>query len=70
MRFYEEIRNLLVIRKTDTLLPMGCTDRVLPETILKNRAVNCLTFDESTRQPYNNNLYPFGDFALQLHGIS
>ena len=27
-------------------IPMGCKDAVLPEPLLKNRTVNCLTFEK------------------------
>ena len=35
---------------------------------MKNSAINCLTFEESTRQPYNDNLCLFRSLALHLHG--
>ena len=41
---------------------------VLPEPLLKNHTINCLTFKESTRQPYNDNLCLFRAPALHLHG--
>ena len=47
---------------------MGCKDAVLPERLLKNCTVNCLTFEENTRQPYNDNLYLSRALALHLHG--
>ena len=47
---------------------MGRTDAVLPEPLLKNHTINCLTFEENTRQPYNDNLCLFGALALHLHG--
>ena len=46
---------------------MGCKDGVLPEPLLKNCTINCLTFEENTRQPYNNNLCLFRALALHLH---
>ena len=49
-------------------IPMGCKDAVLPEPLLKNRTVNCLTFEQNTRQPYNDNLCLFRDLCLDLHG--
>ena len=49
-------------------VPMGCQDAVLPETLLKNHTINCLTFEENTIQPYNDNLCFFGAPALHLHG--
>ena len=47
---------------------MGCEDTVLPEPLLKNHNVNCLTFQRITRQPYNDNLCLFRALALHLHG--
>ena len=32
-------------------IPMGCKDTSLPEALLKNHNVNCLTFERNTRQP-------------------
>ena len=49
-------------------IPMGCKDTVLPEPLLKNHYVNCLTFERNTRQPYNDNLCLFRALALHLHG--
>ena len=47
---------------------MGCKDTVLPEPLLRNRNVNCLTFEKNTLQPYNDNLCSFRALALHLHG--
>ena len=49
-------------------IPMGCKDAVLPESLLKNHTVNCLTFEKNTRKPYNDNLCLFRALALHLHG--
>ena len=49
-------------------VPMACKDTVLPEPLLKNHNVNCLTFERKTRQPYNDNLCLFRTLALHLHG--
>ena len=50
-------------------VPMGCKDTVLPEPLLRNCNVNCLTFErKTTRQPYNDSLYLFRALALHLHG--
>ena len=49
-------------------VPMGCKDTVLPEPLLKNHNVNCLTFERNTRQPYIDNLCLFRALALHLHG--
>ena len=47
---------------------MGCKDAVLPEPLLKNHTINCLTFEENTKRPYNNNLCLFRVLALHKHG--
>ena len=47
---------------------MGCKDAVLPESLLKNHTVNCLTFEKNTRKLYNDNLCLFRALALHLHG--
>ena len=47
---------------------MGCKDTVLPEPLLRNCNVNCLTFQNNTRQPYNDNLCLFRALALHLNG--
>ena len=47
---------------------MGCKDAVLPESLLKNHTVNCLTFEKNTTKPYNDTLCLFRAFAFHLHG--
>ena len=47
---------------------MQCKDAVFPEHLLKNHTINCLTFEENTRQPYNDNLSLFCAPALYLRG--
>ena len=49
-------------------VPMGCKDSVLPEPLLKNQNVNCLTFEKNTRKPYNGNPCLFRAVALRLFG--
>ena len=49
-------------------VPMGCKNAVLPEPLLKNRTIKCLTYEENTRQPSNDNLCLFRALALPLHG--
>ena len=49
-------------------IPMGCKDTVLPEPLLKNHNVNCLTFERNTSQPYNDYLCFFRAVALHLFG--
>ena len=66
-RFYKLI-NLTVFAVLLKDVPMGCKNAVLPELLLKNRTINCLTYEENTRQPYNDNLCLFRALALHLHG--
>ena len=47
---------------------MGCKNAVLPEPLLKKGTINRLTFEENTRQHYNDNLCLFRAFALHMHG--
>ena len=47
---------------------MGCKDFVLPEPFLEIQNVNCLTFEEDTGKPYNDNLCLFWAVALHLFG--
>ena len=47
---------------------MGCKDTVLLEPHLRNRNVNCLTFEKNTLQPCNDNLCLFRALALHWHG--
>ena len=49
-------------------VPMICKDTVLPDPLLKTLSLKCLTFEESTRKPYNDNLCLFRALALHLHG--
>ena len=49
-KFYK-LTNITVFVSLLKDIPMGCRDTVLPEPLLKNHNVNCLTFDRSTRQP-------------------
>ena len=49
-------------------VPMGCKYAGLPEPLLKNHNVNCLTFERNTRQPYNDNVCSFRLLSLHLHG--
>ena len=49
-------------------VPMGCKDSVLPEPLLKNQNVNCLTYEQNTKKPFKDNLCLFRALALHLHG--
>ena len=66
-RFYK-LTNLIVFAALLKDVPMGCKDAVLPEPLLRNCTNNCVTSEENTRQPYNDNLCLFPDLSLHLHG--
>ena len=66
-KFYK-LTNLTIFASLLKDVLMGCKDTVLPEQLLKNHNVNCLTFERNTRQPYNDNLCLFRALALNLHG--
>ena len=60
--------NLTVFAALLKDVPMGCKNAVLFELLLRNGTINCLTYEENTRQPYNDNLCLFRALALHLHG--
>ena len=66
-KFYK-LTNLTIFASLLKDVPMGCKETVLPEPLLKNHKVNCLTFERVTRQPYNHNLCLFRALAVHLHG--
>ena len=66
-RFYK-LTNLTVFAALLKDVPMGCKNAILPEPLLKNHTINCLTFEENTRPPYNDNLCLFRALARHLHG--
>ena len=66
-RFYK-LTNLTVFAALLKDVPLGCKDAVLPEPLLRKGIINCLTFEENTRQPYNDNLCLFRVLVLHVHG--
>ena len=48
--------------------PMGCKDAVLPEPVLQNYIVHCVTDEQNRRQPDNHNLYLFRALVPHLQG--
>ena len=66
-RFYK-LTNLTVFAALHKDVHMGCKNAVLPEPLLRNGTINCLTGEENTRQPFNDNLCRFRALALHLHG--
>ena len=59
--------NLTVFAALLKDIPMGCKNAVLPELLLRNGTRNSLTYEENTRQPYNNSLCLSRVLALPLH---
>ena len=66
--WFFKLTNLTIFAALLKDIPMGCKDAVLPESLLRNRSINCLTFERNTRQPYKDNLCLFRALALHLHG--
>ena len=66
-RFYK-LTNLTVFAASLRDVPMECQNAVLPKPLLKNHTINCLTFEENTRQPSNDNLCLFCALALHMQG--
>ena len=66
-RFYK-LTNLTVFPALLKDVPMGSKNAVLAKPLLRNGTINCLTYEENTRQPYNDNLCLFRALALHLHG--
>ena len=65
-RFFK-LTNLTIFAALLRDIPMGCKDAVLPESLLRNPSIYCLTFERNTRQPYKDNLCLFRALALHLH---
>ena len=65
-RFYK-LTNLTVFAAFLKEVPMGCKNAVLPEPLLKSHQTNCLTYEENTRQPYNDNLCFYQALAIHMH---
>ena len=66
-RFYK-LTKLTVFAALAKDVPMRCRNAMYPEPLLRNGTINCLTYEESTRQPYNNKLCLFRALAVLLHG--
>ena len=65
-RFFK-LKNLTIFAALLRDIPMGCKDAVLPEFLLKNHTVNCLTYEQNTKKPCKENLCLFRALALHLH---
>ena len=68
-RFFK-LTNLTIfaVLLRDIPMPMGCKDAVLHESLLKNHTINCLTYEQNTKEPYKHNLCLFRALAIRLHG--
>ena len=66
-RFFK-LTNLTIFAALLRDIPMGCKDAVLPESLLRNRSINCPTYEQNTKKPYKDNLCLFRALALHLHG--
>ena len=66
-RFFK-LTNLTIFAALLRDIPMGCKDAILPESLLKNHTVNCLTYEQNTKKPYKDKLCIFRALALHLHG--
>ena len=66
-KFYK-LANLTVSAALLKEVPLGCENEVSPELLLKNHIIDCLTYEENTRQPYEIKLCFFRALALHLHG--
>ena len=63
-----KLANLKIFAALLTDVPMGCKDAVLPESLLRNPSINCLTYEQNTKNTYKDNLCLFIALALHLHG--
>ena len=66
-RFFK-LTNLTIFAALLKDIPMGCKDAVLPESLLRNPSINCLTYEQNTKKTYKDNLCLFRALALHLHG--
>ena len=48
-------------------IPKGCKDSVLPEPLLKNQTVNCLTFEKNTRKILTMTIFTFSEQLLCIY---
>ena len=53
-RKFHKLANLTVFEALLKDLPLGCKDAVLPEPLLNDHTINCLTYEEKTGQLYKD----------------
>ena len=66
-KFYK-LTNLTVFAALLEDVPKGCKNSVLPELLLKNQNLNCLTDEKNTKKPYKDNFFLLRALALHLIG--
>ena len=66
-RFYK-LTNLTVFNALLKDVPMVCKEAVLQNFFHKKGTINCLTLQENTEHPYDDNLCLFRVLVLHLHG--
>ena len=65
---FSKLTNLTVFAALLKDVPMRYNDAVLPKPLLKNHTINCLTYEENSRQPCNDNMCLSRALAVHLHG--
>ena len=65
-RFFH-LTNLTIFAALLRDIPTGCKKSVLPESLLKNHTINCLTYEQNTKKPNKDNLCLLRAFAPHLH---
>ena len=65
---FSKLTNLTIFAALLRDIPMGCKDAILAESLLRNRSINCLTYEQNTKKPYKDNLCLFRALGLHLHG--
>ena len=65
---FVKLTNLTIFAALLKDIPMGCKDAVLPESLLRNPSIYCLTYEQNTKKTYQDNLCLFRALALHLHG--
>ena len=66
-RFFK-LTNLTIFTALLRDIPIGCKDAILSESLLRNPSVKCLTYEQTTKNTYKDNLCLFRALALHLHG--
>ena len=55
-RFFK-LRNLSKFAALLRDIPMGCKDAVLPESLLRNPSINCLTYEQNTKKKHTRTIF-------------